>query len=344
MPVNTVNGEISANELGITDVHEHILCNFLKDFKKPREVTKQILSEQKVSMEHLGILTINQFAIKDNLIFNDENLAERELMEFKKAGGKTIVDATPADTGRDPIALKRISNVLGINIIAATGFYRKRYHLKKVHSMSMEEISDWMIKEIEVGIDDTGIKAGIIGELGTSEEIDSDEEKVLKSAAKVNKKLGIPVMVHLEPWKRLALDVLKILSNNGANLEKVYLCHLDDNFYDYKYYTNILKTSAYIGFDTFGELATLDPVFRCPSDSERIELLLKLIEDGYGEKILLGCDVCRKRQLHKYGGWGYDHFLSNIIPVLRKKGMMEKEIQMLTIENPKNYLNVEKTA
>ena len=342
MSVNTVNGEIDANELGVTDVHEHIFGNFLKDFRKPQEATKQYLAEQKVSMENLGILNINQFAIKDNLVLNDEKLAESELLEFKKAGGRTVVDATPAYVGRDPIALKRVSNALGINIIASTGFYRKRYHPHKVQRMSVEEISDWMTKEIEVGISDTGIRAGMIGELGTSEVIHPDEEKVLIATARVNKKLGVPVMVHLEPWKSLAMDVLKILSKNGANLEKVYLCHLDDSFYNYEYYESIIKTGAYIGFDTFGEFAILDPTFRCPSDDERIETLLKLLDDGYGEKILVGSDICRKRQLHKYGGWGYDHFLSNVLPVLRKKGITKELEKMLTIENPKNYLDVKK--
>ena len=148
-------------------------------------------------------------------------------------------------------------------------------------------------------------------------------------------------MVHLETWKRLAIEVLKILSNNGANLLKVYMCHLDCDYYEENYYRDIIKTGAYIGFDGFGGDIFLHPIFSMPTDNDRVRILLKLIEDGFINNILIGNDVCMKHRLHKYGGFGYNHFLSNVLPILKEKGLNEKQLNILLIENPKRYLSIE---
>ena len=340
MPVITVNGVKSENDLGVTDIHEHILCDFSKNLDTQKNEQKKLLSEQKINIENLGIVTQNPNAIKDNLILSNEFLAVDELMKFKKAGGRTIVDATTLDLGRNHKALKNISQALDINIITSTGYYIKKYHSPKVKYMSIDEIYEEMIKEIQVGISNTNIRAGIIGEIGTSETIFPDERKVLVAAARVNNKLGIPIMVHLEPSKRLAINVIKILSKYNANLEKVYLCHLDSNYFEQEYYDSILKTGVYIGLDTFGEVFTLNPNYG-PSDLDRIKTLSKLIEKGYINQILIGCDICLKCRLHKFGGWGYDHIINNVIPAIRRIGLSDKQIEKLLIDNPKKYLNIE---
>jgi phosphotriesterase-related protein len=340
MSVITVNGEINENELKIVDMHQHIFCNLLKYFKEPEAEAEHFLSTEKLNIENLGIARVKPLSIKDNLILSDEGIAMMELLEFKKAGGKTIVDPTTVDFGRDPIALKKISLALDINIIIGTGYYIKLFHPLKAKNMSVREIGEEMTREIKYGIGDTGIRAGIIGELGTSEKIFPEEEKVLKAAAKVNHNLGIPIIVHMDVSKMLALDTLKILSKSGANLEKVYICHLDCGFYDFNYYEKIIKAGAYIGFDAFGEVDTLDLEVETPSDMYRIKTIIKLIDKGYIERILLGGDVCMKYKLHKYGGWGYDHILSNILPEMKNKGLNEEQVRLLIIENPKRYLNV----
>ena len=349
MSIMTVNGRIDKDDLGVTDMHEHVFFNGLADYENSREGCKGYSPEDKVSIENLSIIGVNPIAIKDNMIILDERLAENELMEFKRAGGKTIVDLTTFDIGRNPIALRRISNALNLNIITTTGYYREKFHPPKVKKMTVEELSEEMIREIEIGIDDTDIKAGIIGELGTSETILPNEKKVLIAAAKVNKKLGTPIAIHIdpitnliEPSKRVALEVLEILSKNGANLGKVYFCHMDCDFYEFEYYKKIIKTGAYIGFDAFGEVCiSTGTVYGAPSDGYRVKTLLKLIDKGYIEKILIGNDTWSKAQLHKYGGFGYDHFLSNIVPFIKKRGSTNEQLNILLVENPKRFLNVE---
>ena len=338
MSVITVTGEINENDLGVTAVHEHIVVNLLNKFKEPKEPSEKLLSDQKVNIENLGVLKRNPFAIKDNLIISNLEEAKRELTEFKNAGGKTIVDPTCIGMGRDPITLKKISKGLDINIVAATGYYMNLNQSSEFKEISIEEITEEMIKDIEIGINGTKVRAGIIGELGTSEVIYPNEEKILIAAARVNKKLGIPIMIHTECRERRALDILKILSINGTNLEKVNICHLDSSF-DYSYCEKVIKMGAYAGFDTFGQEIYFYRM-HATTDVQRIKNLLKLIRNGYIKKVLVSCDVCIKMFLHKYGGWGYDHFLNNIVPLLKNEGLDDEQIKNLLIDNPKNYLNI----
>jgi phosphotriesterase-related protein len=162
----------------------------------------------------------------------------------------------------------------------------------------------------------------------------------LIAAARVNKKLGVPIMVHTEPFVLLANEALKILHKNGADLNKVCICHLDLGEFNFNYCEKIIKTGAFIGFDTFGYVDQLTEIIRPPSDNCRINNLLRLLERGYIKNLLIGNDVAFKHRLRKYGGYGYNHFLENILPLLRYEGVTEKEINTLIVENPIRYLNI----
>ena len=339
-----MKGLINKDDLGITDTHDHVFVKMLTNKyleKELGEAAKNNLWNQKISLENLGFLALDYTCIKDNLILDDTDTAIEELIEFKKAGGNSIIDPTTVDLGRDPVALKKISNLLDINIITCTGYYKKEYNQKKISNYTVSDIYEEMLREITVGIGKTGIRAGIIGELGTGEDISSTEKNVLIAAAKVNNEIGMPIMVHTEPWLpewiNVARQILNILKENGANLEKVCLCHLSHGFFKYEYFKEIIDSGALLGFDDFGEPYG-GPEFS-PSDIHRIDNLVKLIVDGYTNNILLGNDVCHKMRLHKYGGWGYDHFLSNIIPKILEKGISNDIIDSLIKINPKNYLD-----
>jgi phosphotriesterase-related protein len=181
------------------------------------------------------------------------------------------------------------------------------------------------------------VRAGIIGELGSSERIYPEEEAALQAAARVNRSLGVPLMVHTDPRSRLAPAALAMLEGAGADLGKVSICHLDSAFFEPQYYEAILDTGAYLEFDTFGENFCLHPNYG-PSDLDRIKALCRLLERGWLRQILLGCDVCLKCRLHRYGSWGYDHLLTNVVPAMRRLGIGAAEIDTMLGENPGKYL------
>jgi phosphotriesterase-related protein len=294
MAVITVSGEIPSEQLGITDIHEHILC----DLTRNHESSGGVEADAKVELATLGIVTNNPSAIKDNLILDNVDLAIAELLEFGKAGGRTVVDVTTAEFGRNPGALRQIAEAAGINIITCTGHYVEAFQSSEVKRMSAEALQDEMLREIRVGIGESGVRAGVIGEIGTSERLYPEEAKV----------------------------------------SKVALCHMDSDFIEASYFEDIFKTGANIEFDTFGENFCLHPNYG-PSDLDRVKSLCSLLERGHLGQIMLGCDVCLKCRLHAYGGWGYDHLLSNVLPAMKRYGISAEEIQALIVGNPRRFLD-----
>jgi phosphotriesterase-related protein len=341
----TVNGEIDCNSLDIISPHEHVFIDIRNQFTEFEEITQRKLSEQRITIENLGVLSRNPYALKDNLFMDDEELAAQEILCFKKAGGDALVDATTIGIGRDPVALKKISRTTGLAIIAGCGYYTEDTHPEKLRVTSVEKIAEEMINDIVIGISGTNIKAGVIGEIGTSQPIGEIEKKVLAAAAIAQKETGLGVLVHTYPWGHTGLDILEIFKKNKAAIDKVCICHVDveiDNIYCEK----IMESGAFIEFDDFGKeffIARRDGVFAggvFARDIERVKAIKRFIDKGYVKNILISCDVCLKTLLHRYGGWGYDHILSNILTMMSGESIGKEDIDIIIRENPKRFLGV----
>lgn len=339
MGVMTVKGVIRKEDLGITTPHEHALIDISNQY--PGECAPGTLGwDGKVSKEHYDLLMADPYALRDNLILADEDLAVAEVDIFAKAGGGSFVDVTPCGIGRDVEFLKRLSDKTGLHVVAACGFYTADAHPERVASMTIEELADEMVAELTVGIDGTDIKAGIIGELGTSMEIHEDEIKVLEAAALAHQKTGAPVMVHLCPWVKQGLRVIDILESHGVSPEHICICHTDV-LLDTEDMKQILDRGVYLEFDNFGKEFTQGSAYgRFPSDEERMEVFYELIEAGYMNQILVSCDICLKNLLAVHGGPGYGHILLKIREEINKKCANAEEIlQTVLVDNPARYLD-----
>ena len=348
MAVMTVFGKIDSELLGVVLPHEHIMLDLRNQFSPPSEASRIALSEQRVDIGNLGVLSRNPLAVQDNLILNDIKVAEAELWEFKKAGGDTVVEATSVGAGRDPMALRGIAQAVGINIVAGCGYFTFDTHPVNMDEKTVEEVKWEMLTDIRVGMSGTNIKAGVIGEIGTSDRIYPNEEKSLIAAAEVQAGTGLGMHVHTEPWGNERLKVLNILKAHGADLGKVTINHVDvKREFDLDECKEIMKQGAYIEFDNFGKEYYIDTRNRgllagpFAFDIERVQVIKELIDAGFLEKILITNDLCFKTMLHNYGGWGYDHILTNIVPMLMEVGITEEQIDVLIKENPKKFLDAE---
>lgn len=347
MPVITVLGEVNKEDLGIISSHEHVLINSGRSYLNSEitEVSKLSLFNQKVNISNLHELKFNALAIGDNLILDDIDMAVKELMEFKKFGGNTLVDLTNDYMGRDPIALQNISRITGLKIITCTGHYIHSLYPPYIKNKNEFEISKIMIREIKVGIGDSDIRAGVIGEIGTSKEIHLEEKKVLKACALAQIETGATIFVHTWPWSINGLEIINILKEIGADLKKVVICHIDGQI-NIDYYKKIMESGAYVEFDMFGkDFGQIydGKYYIAVSDIERINAIWNLINinKSYLKQILVATDRCLKMELTSYGGFGYAHILKNIIPLMREKGFSSSQINYLISENPKNVLNVQ---
>lgn len=346
MAVITVQGIVDAADLGVITPHEHILIDLRNQFTVHPEVTRTWYAEQKVTIRTLDVLSRDPYAVKDNLLMNDVRLAERELLEFKKAGGDTVVDATSIGIGRDPEALLRISRATGLHVVAGSGYYTHDTHPPDMDQKTVDQIAGEIVRDLTDGIAGTGIRAGVIGEIGTSIEIHPNEKKVLMGAAKAQRKMGTGIIVHTYPWGKWGLEIIRILADNGADISKVSINHVDVEL-DVDYCEKISAAGAYFEFDDFGKEFFIDRRYRgfaggvFARDIERVKALKRIADDGFLSHILVSCDVCLKTLLHRYGGWGYDHILTHIVPMMLDEGLTRKQIDVILRENPRKFLDTE---
>ncbi len=340
--VRTVLGDIHPEELGITIMHEHLLWDLTYYFELPPQVTKRKLAKEKVNIANLGVLHRNPFAVWDNLVQDDVDLSIEEIKRFEWAGGNTVVDVTCSGMGRDVVALKKIAIETGLNIITGCGYYIDLSHPASLQDKSVDEISKEMIEEIEKGIEGTQIKAGIIGEIGTSQILTENEEKTLRAAAKAQIETGLPLYVHpyFRDGKRHALKLLDILEEEGVELKRIIMCHMDGNL-DLEYHKLVAERGAYVAYDIFGkEYTRTEQSYELPKDTQRVKSIVSLIKEGFVENILISHDICFKMDLRRYGGWGYDHILTSVVPMFHNAGMGDDIIHQLLEINPRNALTI----
>lgn len=295
--IQTVNGEISPEELGITMCHEH--------------------------------LALDLSAVRGNndSTFDDSELIVNEIRKMQAYGVKSVIEVTCNDMGRNVEKLRFYSKECGINIIASTGFYLDEYHSDKVRKSTPEELSEIFCKDILEGIDGTDIKAGVIGEVASGcPDMSLSERNVLIAAALAGKKTGVAVTTHCQLGK-LAMEQVELFERYGMNLAKTVLGHLD-LANDRAYYEEILKTGVNIGFDTIGKVKYL-------SDEARADNLVWLLERGWEDQIVLSQDISRKSYLSAGGRYsGYMTVMKDFVPLLKERGVHNETLKKLLIHNP----------
>lgn len=338
--VHTLKGNINKEELGFTLPHEHILIDMIScvDEMPHPEFHGKITSKNRY------LMVSDPYYICENAAYTDEDTAIDELSLFRKYGGCTIVDATPDDIGRDVKALRRISDVTGVNILCGCGHYTDPSLPENVHNMSVTEMTDEIIRDLTVGIQGTDMKAGIIGEIGTSAEITDTEWKSVRAALTASRETGAPIHFHTSLWEENGLAIIKEAKRLGCDISKVCIDHIDVDLRE-DYCLALLDEGAWIEFDNCGKEFFMPPRDcgkirgKFAYDMERAEMIQKLVAKGYGGRILMTNDICLKTMLATYGGNGFMHVLRTMIPMLRYIGMSDADIHRITVTNPAEFLD-----
>lgn len=341
----TVLGPCNADSLGITLAHEHILHDSTFLFKEPTEANEKALAYQPVTLENLNWVIYHAYNNLDNLRWDDEKKAIDELMLFKNAGGNTVVECSVRGLNANPLGLARISKATGINIIMATGYYIAMSHPPVLESMTEEEVADELVRDVTVGIGDTGVRAGLLkgacgGESFTR--VEDGEQKVLRACALAQRRTGAAIGVHT-PHPDLAIEVIKILGDAGADLSRTIIIHADRWGPEPLIWPELLHSGCYIEFDGIGTAERSLPVpppgwpYRI-NDTQRFSLLVKLIDQGYLKQMLLSHDVWIKTRYASYGGAGYAYILLHASRLMRRIGITDEQIQTMMVENPKRIL------
>ena len=351
--VMTVKGPIDPERLGYTIMHEHLFLD-LRKWAAPSEngpVTDTAVWDQKLTLDNLH-LARSRKAVGEDYLLNDEKMITEEAMEYGIWGGGTIVEVTSIGLRRDPEAMLRVSEATGLNVVMGAGWYQKMFHPPDMNQRTVEDLAEEIVRDVTVGVGDTGIRSGIIGEVGVQgEPIEPNEIKSIRASARASRATGASISFHRGGADRQEkLQVVNVLGEEGADFSRVIFGHSDPMAGDMPLMLELLKHGVYIQFDLLGRVnAPLD--WKPPSylqedmwtfgiNSLVADAIPRLISEGYADRILLSHDVCTRVQLKRYGGTGYSYIPEVFLPHLRNRGVAEEHIQLIMVENPKRVLTL----
>ena len=267
----------------------------------------------------------------------DEDLLIEELRDLRRRGGGTLVDLTLDGVGRDPHRLRRLASATGLNIVMGTGWYRGAHYPAEalIDRRTVDDLADAIVLEFEVGVGETGIRPGIIGEIGTDKPwVSALEERVHRAAARASLRTGMAITTH-GVQSAVGLAQLEIFTEEGVDASRVVIGHAD-SYHDLDFYLAVLATGANLEFDflghRFGTEEALEP--------RLVETIVELLERGFAPQLLLSQDVCHNSQLKANGGFGYVYLHQHFLPTLRTAAVAEGEIRAMTIENPARILTI----
>lgn len=297
--VQTVLGPLDVSKLGFTLTHEHI-C------RSPAA--------------HSGDRA------------NSVATAVDRLKEARDAGVNTVIDVTTFDVGRDIRFGQEVSRKSGMSIVACTGqhfFAPASYNVR-----ALEEISELFIKEVEQGIDDTDIKAGVIKVAARSDVLTPAEEKVFKAAARASRATGIPVATHTNSRRRGGEKQAAIFEAEGLSPATVALGHSNDTG-DMDYLLGLAGRGYMLGMDhAFWGMA---PGAALPWQ-RRVECIKLLIDAGFTNQVFLSNDwVFGDSERDKVNPDGLLYTTRKTIPFLKQIGVSQQAIHTITVENPKRF-------
>jgi phosphotriesterase-related protein len=336
--VQTVLGPIATEAMGITLPHEHLLIDFKVMFVEPAAASDKGRAWAPVNLDNLGWVRQNFNSNLDNLRLTDEQVAQDEILLFKHAGGRTVVDPTPRMLARDPLALARIARGTGLNVVMGAGYYVAASHPPDMDTRSVDDLAREMIGDVTAGAGDTGIRAGVLGEIGCTWPWTDNEQKVLRAAVAAQRETGAPLMVHPGRHPRMPMDIAELIQKEGGDLRRTIMCHICRTIADIKAVIDLAATGIWLEYDLFGlenSYYPYQPSFDMPNDGGRMAQILTLIARGHESQILMSHDIAYKSSLTKYGGYGYHHLLVNVVPRLRRKGVDDAGLRRLLVDNPR---------
>ena len=308
--VMTVLGPVEPSALGFTLPHEHTLC----------------------TLWHIQ----NRWDYWE--LTRDEPVILEELRLFREAGGTALADLTLPGIGRDPAWLRGLSEQSGLHIVMGGGWYRTSYYPVEtlIERRSVDSLAEELVGEATAGVGDTGIRTGILGEIGTDKPwLTPAEERVHRAVARASRRTGLAISTHAV-MSDVGAAQLTILEEEGVDPGRVVIGHAD-SYPVLDHYLSLINRGASIEFDFLGMSFT--PTERY-GETRVVELLLELLHRGHVDRVLLSQDVCHNSQLRHYEGNGYTYLQTTFLPRLLDAGVSQAEIDRLTVENPRRILTI----
>jgi predicted metal-dependent phosphotriesterase family hydrolase len=294
--IMTVTGPLDASAAGIVLPHEHVFCDIWRPFGRE------------------GVL-------------HDVGLAVQEVTPLAELGVGVLVDLSTDEVGRNPEGLRRVSTESGIPIVMGAGHYREPYlDREHIDRMSVNQLADQIVRDIELGVGDSGIRPGVIGEVASEyDRITAVEERCIRAAARAQLRTGLSLTTHAAVYPS-GIPQLEIFASEGVDLGRVVIGHCD-TVPDMEYHLEIARRGAFVQFDTIRGNREFDLAVR-------LQYMKNLANEGFLDRILISQDICLRSHLKAYGGSGYTYLPGEFLELLRDAGFTQAEIDQMTRVNP----------
>ena len=311
--VETIRGRVATAELGTTLMHEHVFV---------------MQPEAFLNYAH---------AWGESYWDEDARVADavEKLRAVRAVGIRTIVDPTAPGLGRNIPRIQRINAEVDLNIVVASGVYAFLELPNFLHYRSAEAIAALFVRELQEGIDDTGVRAAFLKCAVEEHGVVGDIPRILDAIAIAAAKTGAPVMVHTNAVAATGTVALEELTRRGVDPRRIVVAHAGDSN-DLDYLRAIGDTGAVLGFDRFN-IPHFNP------DEDRMRTLLALLEEGYGDRIHLSHDAaCFMDFMVGDPAFAderpdYLHISTTILPALLERGVTQAQIDELMVDNPRRF-------
>src|SRR5262249_2652469 len=274
--IDTVLGPIDSSQLGITQMHEHLLIDLVRN-RASRATTPRDLAkwDHPITLENSADVRRHPDLYQTAERLDSVEDAVAELGLYRAAGGTGLVECTTGGLRRDPLGLREISRRAAVHVVMGSGYYVQEFHPPEIATWSIEEIADEIVKELTVGVD--GILAGVIGEIGLKWPAHPDEIKVLRAAARAQRATGAALSIHPGRNPGAPLEAVRVVDAEGGDASKTVMGHLDRTIFDLDGFIELAKTGCTLELDLFGDehsyyrLAPID----MPNDAVRVNYLIR---------------------------------------------------------------------
>lgn len=334
--LRTVLGDVDADEMGRTLTHEHLFISGDGGWEQ-NSSDYDTSPTAEPALTELWRWRENLDGNRANLRLDNESVAAQEVSLLRSFGYNTLLDLTTVGLGPRPDALRRVAQETRLNIVAGTGFYTGATLPDDIATWDEDQMVESMIRDIEVGIDDTDVKAGVIGEVGISWPIKPVEQRSLAASVEVMRRTGVAMSIHT-PFHKNDVSILEAVSDSlrslGADMSRVVLGHCDTYTTSPRFFEVASDLECVLQIDMFGNSgyeSGLD--FHYPSDEQRIEAVLRLIEMGLADRLMISQDCGLKTCLRSYGGHGYDYIPRVIAPRLEREVAQQDSLELVLEKN-----------
>ncbi len=335
--VRTARGDIPPDGLGMTLMHEHVLCDVT-----PPALAAAGGAEVEITLENVWEIRHHWCAHLGNNRLLDEADAIFELGRFKAAGGGTVVDVTTTGIKPAPAALRRVAAASGVNVVVGCGYYTEEFLDPALRSRGVDEFASEMIDSIRAGISGSDVRAGIIGEIGCSDPWTPLERRIMKAAVLAQRETGAALTVHPGRRANMPVEIARFVAAEGGDVSRLVIGHVDRTIFDDDALFALADAGCVIEYDFFGIEQAYYPFqdIDLPNDGARLRAIRRLIARGHLGQILMSHDICTRTRLCRYGGHGYAHIPNNVVPMMRSREFSSDQIEAILVATPARLLSI----